>query len=127
MGEPRSAEAARKAPAIASPISSPIPSPWPDHLPPRPLVLFPRGEAACDVLSTVPEGPPRRFRWRAQIHRVAHAEGPERIEAEWWREPGEPRDYYRVECEAGHRLWLYRDGPHAPGHPAAWYVHGLFA
>ncbi|MWV25426.1 DNA polymerase Y family protein [Methylobacterium sp. 2A] len=102
-------------------------SPWPDHLPPRPLVLFPRGEAACDVLSTVPEGPPRRFRWRAQIHRVAHAEGPERIEAEWWREPGEPRDYYRVECEAGHRLWLYRDGPHAPGRPAAWYVHGLFA
>lgn len=100
---------------------------WPDHLPPRPLVLFPRGEAALDVLSTVPEGPPRRFRWRAQIHTVAHAEGPERIAAEWWREPGEARDYYRIECEAGHRLWLYRDGPHAPGRPAAWYVHGLFA
>ncbi|MCJ2072263.1 DNA polymerase Y family protein [Methylobacterium sp. J-030] len=106
---------------------SSLASPWPDHLPPRPLVLFPRGEAACDVLSTVPEGPPRRFRWRAQIHRVAHVEGPERIAAEWWREPGEPRDYYRVECEAGHRLWLYRDGPHAPDRPAAWYVHGLFA
>jgi protein ImuB len=100
---------------------------WPDHLPPRPLVLFPRGEAALDVLSTVPEGPPRRFRWRAQVHRVAHAEGPERIAAEWWREPGEDRDYYRIECEAGHRLWLYRDGPHAPDRPAAWYVHGLFA
>lgn len=105
----------------------PTPSPWPDPLPPRPLVLFPRGEAARDVLSAVPEGPPRRFRWRAQIHHVAHAEGPERIAAEWWREPGEPRDYYRVECEAGHRLWLYRDGPHAPDRPAAWYVHGLFA
>jgi protein ImuB len=102
-------------------------SPWSDHLPPRPLVLFPRGEAALDVLSTVPEGPPRRFRWRAQVHRVAHAEGPERIAAEWWRAPGEARDYYRVECEAGHRLWLYRDGPHAPDRPAAWYVHGLFA
>ncbi|SDN03838.1 protein ImuB [Methylobacterium phyllostachyos] len=119
LGEQRCAQGAGHAPAI--------PSPWPDHLPPRPLVLFPRGEAACDVLSTVPEGPPRRFRWRAQIHRVAHAEGPERIEAEWWREPGEPRDYYRVECEAGHRLWLYRDGPHATDRPAAWYVHGLFA
>ena len=100
---------------------------WPDHLPPRPLVLFPRGEAAVDVLSTVPEGPPRRFRWRAQVHKVAHAEGPERIAAEWWRAPGHDRDYYRIECEAGHRLWLYRDGPHAPDRPAAWYVHGLFA
>ena len=103
------------------------PSPWPDHLPPRPLVLFPRGEAACDVLSTIPEGPPRRFRWRAQIHRVTHAEGPERVAAEWWHAPGNDRDYYRIECEAGHRLWLYRDGPHAPDRPAAWYVHGLFA
>ncbi|MFB0491855.1 protein ImuB [Methylobacterium sp. OAE515] len=119
MGEHRCAEVAGKAPAI--------PSPWPDHLPPRPLVLFPRGEAACDVLSTIPEGPPRRFRWRAQIHQVTHAEGPERIAAEWWREPGKDRDYYRIECEAGHRLWLYRDGPHAPDRPAAWYVHGLFA
>ncbi len=120
---PSPAEGGGRARAMTCPLASP----WPDHLPPRPLVLFPRGEAALDVLSTVPEGPPRRFRWRAQIHRVAHAEGPERIASEWWREPGEPRDYYRVECEAGHRLWLYRDGPHAPDRPAAWYVHGLFA
>ncbi|TXN43991.1 DNA polymerase Y family protein [Methylobacterium sp. WL7] len=119
------------------------PTHWPDHLPPRPLVLFPRGEAALDVLSTVPEGPPRRFRWRARIHAIVHAEGPERIAAEWWHTPGAPaadrdadaanggapgqaRDYYRVECEAGRRLWLYRDGPHAPGRPAAWFVHGVF-
>lgn len=119
MGEPSGIEGEEKARTSASP--------WTDHLPPRPLVIFPRGEAACDVLSTVPEGPPRRFRWRARIHRVAHAEGPERIAAEWWREPGADRDYYRIECEAGHRLWLYRDGPHAPDRPAAWYVHGLFA
>ncbi|XYD09622.1 DNA polymerase Y family protein [Methylobacterium sp. NMS12] len=119
MGEPSRTEEEGKARAIASP--------WPEYLPPRPLVIFPRGEAALDVLSTVPEGPPRRFRWRARIHRVAHAEGPERIAAEWWREPGADRDYYRIECEAGHRLWLYRDGPHAPDRPAAWYVHGLFA
>lgn len=116
-----------RARASASPVAYPVTPPWPDHLPPRPLVLFPRGEAALDVLSTVPEGPPRRFSWRAQVHRVAHAEGPERIAAEWWREPGAERDYYRVECEAGHRLWLYRDGPHGPDRPAAWYVHGLFA
>ncbi|WP_331314533.1 DNA polymerase Y family protein [Methylobacterium mesophilicum] len=112
MRDPRDAEAEEEPRTGASP--------WTDHLPPRPLVIFPRGEAACDVLSTVPEGPPRRFRWRARIHRVAHAEGPERIAAEWWREPGADRDYYRIECEAGHRLWLYRDGPHAPDRPAAW-------
>ncbi|TXN42434.1 DNA polymerase Y family protein, partial [Methylobacterium sp. WL18] len=40
--------------------------------------------------------------------------------------PGQARDYYRVECAAGRRLWLYRDGPHAPGRPAAWFVHGVF-
>ncbi len=122
-GPPSPAEGGGKSHALTSLVDTP----WPDHLPPRPLVLFPRGEAACDVLSTIPEGPPRRFRWRAQIHRVTHAEGPERVAAEWWHAPGNDRDYYRIECEAGHRLWLYRDGPHAPDRPAAWYVHGLFA
>ncbi|MCJ2092471.1 DNA polymerase Y family protein [Methylobacterium sp. J-072] len=118
---PRPASCASDNPWTSAPTS------WPDHLPPRPLVLFPRGEAALDVLSTVPEGPPRRFRWRARIHAIVHAEGPERIAAEWWHAPAEARDYYRVECEAGRRLWLYRDGPHAPGRPAAWFVHGVFA
>ena len=70
---------------------------------------------------------PTRFRWRARVHRVARAEGPERIAPEWWREAGRPRDYYRVECEAGRRLWLYRDGPHASDRPAAWFVQGVFA
>ncbi|MCJ2143446.1 DNA polymerase Y family protein [Methylobacterium sp. E-066] len=118
---PRPASCESDSPWTSAPTS------WPDHLPPRPLVLFPRGEAALDVLSTVPEGPPRRFRWRARIHAIVHAEGPERIAAEWWHAPAEARDYYRVECEAGRRLWLYRDGPHAPGRPAAWFVHGVFA
>jgi protein ImuB len=101
--------------------------PYPDHLPVRPLVLFPRGEAAQDVFATAPDGPPHRFRWRAQEHRVARAEGPERIAPEWWHEAGEPRDYYRIECEAGRRLWLYRDGPHGRDKPAAWFVHGVFS
>jgi protein ImuB len=102
---------------------------WPapdDGLRPRPLVLFERSEAA-EVIAVAPEGPPERFRWRRRLHRVAHAEGPERIAAEWWRETTAARDYYVVECEAGRRLWLYRDGAHAPGEPAAWFVHGLFA
>ncbi|WP_246686420.1 MULTISPECIES: DNA polymerase Y family protein [unclassified Methylobacterium] len=103
---------------------------WPDPdagIGPRPLVLFDRGEAAEDVIALVPEGPPRRFRWRSRLHRIAHSEGPERIEPEWWREAGVPRDYYVVECESGRRLWLYRDGPNLADRPAAWFVHGLFA
>ncbi|AWN39187.1 nucleotidyltransferase [Methylobacterium radiodurans] len=99
-------------------------------LPPRPLVLLARSEPAEDVLALVPDGPPRRFRWRARRYLVAHAEGPERIGPEWWRADAEDlpeRDYYVIECEAGRRLWLYRSGPHAPGQPAAWFVHGLFA
>lgn len=39
------------------------------------------------------------------------------------------RDYYRVEDEAGHRYWLFRDGLYDDGRGNApeWYVHGLFA
>lgn len=100
--------------------------PYPDHLPARPLVLLPRAEAAQDVLALAPDGPPHRFRWRRIEHRVARAEGPERIASEWWLRQGEPRDYYRIECEAGRRLWLYRDGPYRGDRPAAWFVHGIF-
>ncbi len=92
----------------------------------RPLVLLPRAEAAQDVLALAPDGPPHRFRWRRIEHRVARAEGPERIASEWWLRQGEPRDYYRIECEAGRRLWLYRDGPYRGDRPAAWFVHGIF-
>ncbi|WP_186383859.1 Y-family DNA polymerase [Methylobacterium dankookense] len=99
----------------------------PAPLPPRPVLLLARSEPAEEVLALAPEGPPRRFRWRARLHRVAHAEGPERIAAEWWRADGPARDYYAVECEAGRRLWLYRSGPHAAERPAAWFVHGVFA
>lgn len=102
----------------------------PPEMPPRPLVLLTRSEPAEDVLALVPEGPPRRFRWRARRYLVAHAEGPERIGPEWWCADAADmpeRDYYVVECEAGRRLWLYRSGSHAPDRPAAWFVHGLFA
>jgi protein ImuB len=80
-------------------------------------------------MAPVPDDPPLSFRWRHQQHRVARAEGPERIAAEWWRAPpGTPaRDYYWVEDTAGRRYWLFRDGPYASGQPARWYLHGLFA
>ena len=80
----------------------------------------------------VPDGPPMLFRWRGQAHRIARADGPERIEDEWWREDRPVRDYYRVEDETGARFWLYREGLYrdpsggADG-GARWYLHGLFA
>ncbi|MCI9882075.1 MULTISPECIES: Y-family DNA polymerase [Methylobacterium] len=94
---------------------------------PRPLVLLSRGEAAEDVVALAPDGPPHRFRWRRRLHRVAHADGPERIADAWWHAPGPTRDYYVVEDEAGRRLWVYREEFLTMEAPARWFVHGLFA
>jgi protein ImuB len=62
------------------------------------------------------------------MHGIAHAQGPERIAGEWWRERRPTRDYYIVEDEAGRRFWLYREGLHGRETSAPrWFVHGLFA
>ncbi len=95
----------------------------------RPLSLFDPPEPV-EALAEVPDGPPLRFRWRRVLHKVARAEGPERIAPEWWRMADDTldRDYYRVEDEEGRRFWLYREG--FWGHEATaprWYLHGLFA
>ena len=97
--------------------------------PPRPLQLLARPEEIA-VTALLPEGPPLQFRWRRRLHRVARAQGPERIAPEWWRpqDADAPlRDYYRVEDEAGRRFWLFRAAP-ADGAAAAprWFLHGLF-
>ena len=98
---------------------------------PRPFLLLPKPEAA-EVMALLPEGPPRRFRWRGVMRNVAQADGPERIAGEWWRnrevEPDLARDYYIVEDETGHRFWLYREGVQdRETHLPRWFVHGLFA
>lgn len=98
-------------------------------LPPRPVRLFERPEPV-DAMAEVPEGPPITFRWRRALHRVIAAEGPERIETEWWREDEtRPRDYYRIEDEDGRRYWLYRQGLYAndTNPPPRWFMHGVFA
>ncbi len=102
---------------------------WPAVKGTRPPLLLPRAEPA-DVIALMPDGPPQRLRWRGRLHTIAHAEGPERIAAEWWRTrtPQPTRDYYLVEDDAGRRLWLYSEG--IPGRETAaprWFVHGLFA
>jgi protein ImuB len=105
------------------------PVPAPGEPPARPWRLFDPPQP-IEVLAEVPDGPPRRFRWRGQQHDVAAAEGPERIAAEWWRRKdgaGLTRDYWRVETASGRRLWLLRHGLYGAEatHPR-WYVHGQF-
>jgi protein ImuB len=95
----------------------------------RPQRLLDRPEA-IGVIYATPEGVPRRFSWRHQVHDIARVEGPERIAPEWWREPAGTRlrDYYRVEDGAGRRFWIFREGVIGDGRGGApgWYVHGLF-
>ena len=50
----------------------------------RPLRVLAPPEPLEIVVSEVPEGPPRSFRWRHASYRVARAEGPERVAPEWW-------------------------------------------
>lgn len=95
----------------------------------RPPLLLPQAEPA-EVTALIPDGPPRRFRWRGKLHDVAAALGPERIAPEWWRSSALAltRDYYCVENTAGQRFWLYRDGLYGRETDAPrWFVHGLFA
>ncbi len=102
---------------------------WPDLAPaPRPLLLLERPEPV-EVMASVPDGPPVRFLWRKVARRVVKAEGPERIEPEWWDLPqtGAARDYYHVEDETGRRFWLYRDGLYQTADSVPpWYMHGFF-
>ncbi|MCG7352621.1 Y-family DNA polymerase [Roseomonas mucosa] len=93
----------------------------PVRLLPRPVPLM--------VVAGVPDGPPTRIRLDGAMHAVLWAEGPDRIEAEWWREPEERpgRDYYRVALATGARLWIGRAGPIRPDKPARWFLHGYLA
>ncbi|MFL9825309.1 DNA polymerase Y family protein [Rhodoplanes sp. SY1] len=95
----------------------------------RPLRLLEKPEP-IETIAEVPDGPPLRFRWRRVLHEVAVAEGPERIALPWWRDADDrplTRDYFRVECRAGFRAWLYREGLFDRETPRPrWFLHGLF-
>ncbi len=96
----------------------------------RPFRLFDRPEPV-EVVAGLPDGPPALFAWRRLRRRIARAEGPERIEPEWWAggSDDDPRDYYRVEDTEGRRYWLYRAGLYRDAGskgPPRWYIHGLY-
>jgi protein ImuB len=123
-------------PASAPPLPLPVSWPWPEaeqNEPPlRPLRLFDPPQR-IDVLAEVPDGPPRRFRWRRATHDIIAHEGPERIASEWWRRRegheggGLTRDYFRVEDSEGRRYWLFRHGLYGDERVNPdWYLHGSF-
>lgn len=103
--------------AVASPQAAAGRRPiW---MPPKPVPLEP---LRAGLLAVAPDGPPVRFRLGDEVHDVAQALGPERIETAWWRGATVRRDYYVVETRSGARFWVFRrlrDG--------AWFLHGVFA
>jgi protein ImuB len=123
-------QAAFAFPASAPPLPMPWPAPEPGEPPLRPLHLFDPPHR-IEVMAEVPDGPPRRFRWRRSVHDIIAHEGPERIAAEWWKRrsmKGLTRDYYRVEDARGRRFWVFRHGLYgAEKSNPDWYLHGVFA
>jgi len=90
----------------------------------RPLHLLPTPEH-IEVSVPMPDYPPLHFKYKGVLHTVKKADGPERIEQEWWIEAGLYRDYYCVEDEQGARYWLFRLGDYNHGNPK-WFMHGFF-
>lgn len=99
-------------------------TPWPEHLV-RPVSLL-GAPVRIEVSAPIPDYPPMLFIHKGKIHKVVRADGPERIEREWWIEKGLQRDYYQVEDEEGGRYWLFRSG-HYGEHKPEWFIHGYFA
>lgn len=93
---------------------------------PRPLHLLSPPEI-IEVTAPVPDYPPLNFRHKNDLHKIVKADGPERIEQEWWIQDGEHRDYYAVEDEEGKRYWLFRSGHYNETTKPKWYLHGYFA
>lgn len=93
---------------------------------PRPLHVLPKPQL-IEVTAPVPDYPPMNFRYMGNLHTIIKADGPERIEQEWWLQQGRHRDYYIVEDEAGKRYWLFRSGHYDVKKTYKWFLHGFFA
>lgn len=93
---------------------------------PRPTELLAKPDP-IEVMAIIPDHPPKFFIYKNVRHQIVKADGPERIEREWWIENGEHRDYYQVEDDQGQRYWLYRSGHYSGTQKYRWYIHGFFA
>lgn len=92
----------------------------------RPICLL-KDPEPIEVSAPIPDYPPMLFRYKNQTHHIKKADGPERIEREWWLDKGEHRDYYTVEDTAGIRYWLFRSGHYSDKQANKWFIHGFFA
>lgn len=99
--------------------------PWQDDGP-RPVYVLPQPEPV-QVSVPLPDYPPMLFIYKNVIHHIKKADGPERIEREWWADHGLQRDYYCVEDTKGNRYWLFRSGHYDSGQAPDWFIHGFFA
>jgi protein ImuB len=106
-------------------LTEPIAGDWPRDRP-RPIHILSRPES-IEVTAPIPDYPPMMFRYQGKLHKIIRAEGPERIENEWWIDESRHRDYYAVEDEAGARYWLFRAGHYSADRSTQWYIHGFFA
>ncbi len=109
----------------ADSLHEPLTKKWKSDRP-RPLHLLKKPEQ-IEVTAPIPDYPPMLFRYKGEIHSIKKADGPERIEPEWWIAEGLHRDYYAVEDEQGKRYWLFRAGHYAEDRSPLWFIHGFFA
>ncbi|MYN26961.1 Y-family DNA polymerase [Duganella levis] len=58
------------------------------------------------------------------ISQLQILEGPERLEAGWWSDQIEARDYYVAQSTDASCYWIYRERIQGD---VLWYLHGLFA
>jgi hypothetical protein len=64
-------------------------------------------------------GLPDAVWWRGRRLTVTHADGPERLSGDWWREDSYARDYWRCGADGEGDLLLYRE-------TSQWYLQGWY-
>jgi hypothetical protein len=64
-------------------------------------------------------GLPDAVWWRGRRLTVTHADGPERLSGDWWREDSYARDYWRCGADGEGELLLYRE-------TSQWYLQGWY-
>jgi protein ImuB len=90
----------------------------------RPSTLLNKPQKV-EVVLLSPDGPVVSMNRNGETSRIVTSIGPERITPRWWLAlPGRspwPRDYFKVQDEAGQWWWLYRKAG-----TSKWFVHGVW-